>query len=223
MNKKETLTNKSYIVRYIILKIAMGQFSVGEMIPSENKLAEQLKCARITVHNAYETLKTLGIVQTIKGSGYYVQKQIDSHLNQCFSNLYQISDDFKVSVIKKELEYQDFLMQYIYTFDLIKNKKIIATTYICSKKEIDFSVVDRKDINLSKALVLGGFNDFFNIHLSIKYDNNAFLTNFDSELKTDTPIFINRLYNESNENIFVLFTYIPKKYFNYTQESKLIK
>lgn len=223
MNKKETLTNKSYIVRYIILKIAMNQYQIDTMIPSENKLAEQLKCARITVHNAYETLKTLGIVKTIKGSGYYVKKSIDAYINQCFFNLYEIVDDIGINEIQKEIDFNDFKIKYVYSFDLIKNKKIIASTYIATKEKIDFSFINKSNINFSKALILAGYNDFFNIQTSINYDNNSFLENFISEPKSDTPVVVTKLFNEKNDNIFLMFTYISKKYFNFTQDLKLIK
>ncbi|WP_106765787.1 PLP-dependent aminotransferase family protein [Paenibacillus faecalis] len=55
-------------------RISYGEFPPGSLLPSERKLAEQLKVNRSTVVLAYAELRSLGIIESRSGSGTRVSQ-----------------------------------------------------------------------------------------------------------------------------------------------------
>ena len=70
------MTTKDYITRYLILKISVNSYKIGEPIPSENQLAKQFKCTRLTVRQAYNKLVEMNLLASKKGVGYFVQQNL---------------------------------------------------------------------------------------------------------------------------------------------------
>lgn len=67
-------------IRNLVLN---GQLKTGEKLPSERELAEMYGVSRVPVREALKTLEFLGIVQSIRGDGVYVQKiQVGDLLNK---------------------------------------------------------------------------------------------------------------------------------------------
>ncbi|GAA5414785.1 winged helix-turn-helix domain-containing protein [Ureaplasma ceti] len=81
------MTTKDFIVRYVILKIVVGSYRVGEPIPSENKLAEQFQCTRITVRQAYNQLTEQNILTSKKGVGYFVNQSFFTRVYLPYNSL----------------------------------------------------------------------------------------------------------------------------------------
>ncbi len=52
--------------------ISLGQYSPGEMIPSENTLAARYKTSRVTVRRALHILEKEGLLRPQHGKGYFV-------------------------------------------------------------------------------------------------------------------------------------------------------
>lgn len=73
-------SSKKYISEYIILKILKDQYTEGEVIPSENKLAIKFKCSRLTSRSSLITLVNFGILNSFKGRGYEVSEHAMSLL-----------------------------------------------------------------------------------------------------------------------------------------------
>lgn len=202
----------------------MGVYPIDALIPSEHKLANNFDCGRITVHNAYETLKDLDILHTIKGSGFYVKTMIDSYINQAFANLYPISTDATVKTWEINYNCQDVAFKYATSFNLLIRNKIIARSCFFSTLAFDLTSFDPKNINISKLIIMSGNDDFFNVKTIISYDHfNTFkgLLTFD-KFKINSPLIINYLYNSSNELCLIIITQINDHYFKYTSASKLI-
>lgn len=61
------------IVNSIIGKIETGRIKYGQKLPSINQLSFDYILARDTVEKAYNELKTRGIIESVKGKGYYVK------------------------------------------------------------------------------------------------------------------------------------------------------
>jgi GntR family transcriptional regulator, transcriptional repressor for pyruvate dehydrogenase complex len=57
-------------IRKLVLN---GKLKVGEKLPSERDLAEMYGVSRVPVREALKTLEFLGIVQTVRGDGVYIQ------------------------------------------------------------------------------------------------------------------------------------------------------
>ncbi|OCT13905.1 GntR family transcriptional regulator [Paenibacillus pectinilyticus] len=60
------------IADYMEHRISFGEFPPGSLLPSERKLADELRVNRSTVVAAYEELRSLGILVSSKGSGTLV-------------------------------------------------------------------------------------------------------------------------------------------------------
>lgn len=58
--------------RSIAQSIASGEYAAGDKLPSEARLAAELKVNRLTVRRAIEELARAGMVQSRQGSGTYV-------------------------------------------------------------------------------------------------------------------------------------------------------
>ena len=70
------MTTKDFIIRYLILKISVNSYKIGEPIPSENQLAKQFKCTRLTVRQAYNKLIEMNLLSSKKGVGYFVNQNL---------------------------------------------------------------------------------------------------------------------------------------------------
>lgn len=60
------------IKKFILGKIEAGEWQENNLVPSENKLAEQFQVSRMTARRALEELSQQGILIRSKGSGTYV-------------------------------------------------------------------------------------------------------------------------------------------------------
>ena len=72
----------------IRLMIASGELAVGQRLPAERDLAEQLSVSRPTVREALIVLEVEGLVNIRMGSGIYVIRQnaavvVDKLRNRC--------------------------------------------------------------------------------------------------------------------------------------------
>ena len=63
---------KTYIQKYIIIKIESGVYAKHKKIPSENELATFFGCSRLTARNALQQLVQTGMLESKKGVGYVV-------------------------------------------------------------------------------------------------------------------------------------------------------
>lgn len=61
----------------VVELIKKGSLNVGDQLPTERELAEQLDVARGTVSKAYETLVRESVIEVIQGSGSFVSKKQD--------------------------------------------------------------------------------------------------------------------------------------------------
>lgn len=62
------------IINSIITEIEQGKLTRGQRIPSINELSEEYYLSRDTVEKAYNELKERGIVASVRGKGYYIDR-----------------------------------------------------------------------------------------------------------------------------------------------------
>ena len=66
-----------------------GVWKNGEKLPSENELCEQFGVSRVTIRQAMQKLKALGLIETRTGSGSYVRKvELDDTLQDLVPLMY---------------------------------------------------------------------------------------------------------------------------------------
>ena len=108
--KKETMRIRnvsvtSQVVDYLRENIESGDWAVGEKIPSENQMVEELGVSRSSIRTALQHLIGLGVLKSYQGKGTYL---INNHVESQEEAENQItSEDCKD--IRKVLEFRQIL------------------------------------------------------------------------------------------------------------------
>lgn len=68
------------VINRIISSINEGYFKIGDKLPSEYELMEELQVSRNSLREAMKILSTLGIVEIKRGNGTYISSQIKPSL-----------------------------------------------------------------------------------------------------------------------------------------------
>ncbi|WP_051675820.1 GntR family transcriptional regulator [Ureaplasma canigenitalium] len=209
------MTNKAYILRYVLLKIAVEEFKIKDIIPSEHKLADKFSIGRITVHNAYEILKVLGIISPIQGSGFYVTKTIDEYINPIFARLYHFTDriryeQFAINYLIEDRRFSHALRVSLYD----KQKNLMGMSYFFLNRFIESDRLSDVHINMAKILLDCGIDDFFNVETTISFQNREIYGNMLplGQIKEDVPVVVIKLYNTENKLQAIIVTHLTKKY-----------
>ena len=75
MKSAERVSATSYVVDYIRVAIQNGQMKVGDKLPREAEMAEELKVGRSTLREAIKILNAYGVVESRQGEGTFVVNQ----------------------------------------------------------------------------------------------------------------------------------------------------
>ncbi len=62
------------IRNWLAKRIASGEFSCGEQLPSEHAIMAQFQVSRVTARQALDELKQQGLVESRRGKGYFVTR-----------------------------------------------------------------------------------------------------------------------------------------------------
>lgn len=73
INETSSVPKYKQIVGSVISKIESGHIRYGQKLPSINKVSYDYLLARDTVEKAYNELKELGVIESVKGKGYYIK------------------------------------------------------------------------------------------------------------------------------------------------------
>ena len=188
------------IFNSIINKIESGHIKYGQKLPSINRLSFDYYLARDTVEKAYVALKDKGVIEAVKGKGYYV---INSAPDSQMKVLVLFN---KLSIYKREIfnvmtasmgnkVHIDF---FIYHYDFQHFKKLIEehlegySYYVIMPHFKDLDINDfkglMKKIPKEKIILLDnqleGFDNYFScIYQDFKMDLYNALVEADEKLK----------------------------------------
>ena len=84
IEKVNRRTVADQVFHIILKKISSGEWKIGEKIPSEIELAQDLGVSRTTLKMALQKLNTLGMLETRVGEGSFV---CEFSFNSLFSKL----------------------------------------------------------------------------------------------------------------------------------------
>ena len=72
LNKNNNLSKHDQLVQGVMEAIDEGNLSIGDQLPSINKMVEEIGFARKTIFRAYEDLKDKGLIESRQLKGYFV-------------------------------------------------------------------------------------------------------------------------------------------------------
>ncbi|MEQ9286887.1 MAG: GntR family transcriptional regulator [Cyclobacteriaceae bacterium] len=152
INEDSSLPKYKQVVKSIVENIETGAIQYGQKLPSINQLSFDYYLSRDTVEKAYRDLKKNGVIESVKGKGYYVSNSAPE------SKLKVLVVFNKLSAYKKEI--------YNALADSLKDKaQIDFFIYHC-----DFNLFDRV-IDEHRS----GYNYYIIMPHFIDYDKSAFL------------------------------------------------
>lgn len=62
------------IRNWLVDRIANGEFARGEQLPSEHEVMAQFAVSRVTARQAFDDLRSMGMVEAKRGKGYFVSR-----------------------------------------------------------------------------------------------------------------------------------------------------
>jgi DNA-binding transcriptional regulator YhcF (GntR family) len=127
INPESDIPKYKQVAELIISDIDSGIFKQGQRIPSINETSEELLLSRDTVEKAYVYLKRMGILQSVRGKGYYVnQTSVFRKLRiaMVFNKLSNYKRSLYYSVVKT-LGNRASVDVFIYNHDLQEFESIV--------------------------------------------------------------------------------------------------
>ncbi len=152
----ETASTPKYkqIVNSIISRIEAGKIIYGQKLPSINRLSIDYLLARDTVEKAYNELKNRGIIDSVKGKGYYVRNSNPGTKLRVLVLFNKLSSYKKViyntmaQFMGEKAELDLFIYHCNYElFEKIFNERIIGYNYyVIMPHFIEYEVRDFKQL-----------------------------------------------------------------------------
>ncbi|QHW00903.1 GntR family transcriptional regulator [Spirosoma endbachense] len=75
INERSSIPKYRQIVDAVLHGIETGALHRDEQLPSINELSEEFYLARDTVEKAYKVLKKEGVIQAVRGKGYFIRRE----------------------------------------------------------------------------------------------------------------------------------------------------
>jgi DNA-binding transcriptional regulator YhcF (GntR family) len=120
------------VVDLFISDIEAGIFKQGQRIPSINETSEELLLSRDTVEKAYVYMKKKGILQAVRGKGYYI-----NHVN--------VSKKLKIALIFNKLS--NYKRSIYYSFVKEMGVKASVDVFIYNYDPDEFEIIINNNLN----------------------------------------------------------------------------
>lgn len=151
---EQILSTKQYIQRYILLKISNGDWGTTKKLPSEGSLAIRFSCSRLTVRNILQNFVYNGLLNVVKGKGYFVtsngSKGMFLPTNQEFKSHHQIMKTLDINQLHFHQRWINELEYEFQNLDLTKNRAF-EKTYFNKKNEkvvYELSILNKEEVLL---------------------------------------------------------------------------
>ncbi len=145
INHHSEVPKYKQVVNLVISDIESGIFKQGQRVPSINETSEDLLLSRDTVEKAYVYLKKKGILSSVRGKGYYVNKT-------------DVSRQLKVALIFNKLS--NYKRSLYYSFIETLGSKAAVDVFIYNYDLEQFSkIIDNNLTNYDYYVILPHFKD----------------------------------------------------------------
>ncbi len=145
INHQSEIPKYQQVVDLVISDIESGIFKQGQRIPSINETSEELLLSRDTVEKAYVFLKKKGILNSVRGKGYYV-------------NQTNVSRRLKVALIFNKLS--NYKRSLYYSFIETLGSKVSVDVFIYNYDLDQFArIIDNHISNYDYYVILPHFKN----------------------------------------------------------------
>ncbi len=168
INHESRIPKFKQLINDVIDKIESGDIQYGQKLPSINQVSIEYYLSRDTVEKAYRELKKKGIIESVKGKGFYVSNSAPESI-------------LKVLVV----------------FNKMSNyKKVVYNTFaeeLGDKAHIDFFIY-HNDYQMFERIInehLDGYQYYVILPHFLEFDNNSFLKLI-KKIRSDKLIILDR-------------------------------
>jgi DNA-binding transcriptional regulator YhcF (GntR family) len=186
INPDSEIPKYKQVVDLLLSDIEAGIFKIGQRIPSINETSEDLLISRDTVEKAYVYLRKKGILASVRGKGYYVNK-------------INVQKKIKVALILNKLSNYKRSIYYSLSETLGNKANVDVFIYNYSIEQFEEIVVNQI-IHYDYFVILPHFkdNDANSVNVIKKIPKNkVLLVDRNLELLNDYPL----VYQEYEKDI----------------------
>lgn len=143
MNTEEKKSGKAYerVIDYVKEELAVGHVKIGERLPPERELAEQLNLSRTSVREALRTLENIGIITSTQGAGNTISCNFEKSFGAALSMLFMLRqiDASQINELRYALEETAIIL----AVERMDAEKIAALDQILEKMENETEEAER--------------------------------------------------------------------------------
>lgn len=100
----ESKPKSTYVIDQIVRAIQEGEYKIGDKLPSERMIAEQIGVSRPSVREALISLQLTGIVERHQGNGTFIRGSEKRAISRAYSLLEETKNIFEIFELQKVLE-----------------------------------------------------------------------------------------------------------------------
>ena len=126
------------VINYILKMLKGNYYKENYKLPTESELADKLSVSRNSVREALKTLQNIGIIYSIRGSGYKTEPDLENSLLKTAKTLFEVlSDKYScrdISEIREALELKTILLLQKKEIDEDENDIVLLRSYVENMK-----------------------------------------------------------------------------------------
>lgn len=167
------------------LKLKNKELKSGDKLPSERDLASILHISRSTTREALKTLETMGILECIQGSGYYIKSNFDDALLESFTIFFLALGQPSLELVEFRQAIEEKALEL--TISKITPERIKNLETILDKILVSNSVEKAElDIEFHKEIVQASENMFLiSVYTSSRIIISEFIHHFSRKIIKD--------------------------------------
>lgn len=207
MDESSSVPKYIQIVKSIKSMIMVGKLKYGDKIPSINNLSAEYYLSRDTVEKAYTILKNQGIIESVRGKGFYISHHSDLSkfkILLLFNKLSAYKKEIYNSLLiqmedRAEVVFQVYHCEYSLFKKILDQQKESYDYYIIMphfKKDCEQKAIDLiKQLPKEKLILLDhqieGINEYFgSVFQDFKMDIYMALKQLKSKLEKYQKLFL---------------------------------
>lgn len=158
------------VIAYVKEQIASGNLRIGDKLPTERELGQNLSLGRNSIREALRIMEAMGMIESRQGSGNYLSGSIEKSLTESMELMLLIKqvDYFQLSQLRRSIElfaYQGAL-EHFTEVQVSELNDILDKMKQCTgskKAGLDKQFHDRILAGCENTLIIGIMNSLSNV------------------------------------------------------------